>query len=254
MKLHYQITGAGEPLIIVHGLFGSSDNWRSLAKTLSLSAQVITVDLRNHGRSPHDDMLNYDLMADDLAELLTELKVTKANFIGHSIGGKVVMAFSQRYPSYCKQLAIVDIAPREYEPEHTAIFDALLGLDLQAATKRSDVDTALSVSIKDKSVRQFLLMNIVSCDQGLAWRINLPALHGNYPQLLKSVCDNAGISIPTLFIRGGRSRYITDEDALVISKTFEDHQLYTVEQAGHWVHAEAPELFLNKVNEFFNYD
>jgi len=254
MKLHYQTFGSGRPLVILHGLFGSADNWRGLAKNLAEYAYVITVDLRNHGRSPHSLEQSYELMAEDLRELLNELDLNAIDLIGHSVGGKVAMTFAQNYPELLHQLVVVDIAPRAYSDEHSKIFDALLALDLLSYSSRSEVDRALSVTLPNKAVRQFLLMNLALEDGLLNWRINLPTLSESYPKLLHSVCDNKIIDIPTCFIRGGGSTYVGDDDVDLIKTIFPDSELYTIERAGHWVHAEAPELFQSKIIEFFNYD
>lgn len=254
MKLHHQIVGTGQPLVILHGLFGSSDNWRSLAKQLAKQAQVITVDLRNHGYSPHSFEQNYQLMADDIVELCDLLGLEKVDIIGHSVGGKVAMAFAQRYQSRVNKLMIVDIAPRQYESEHNKIFEALLAIDLSQYSKRSDVDKALSQELPDKAVRQFLLMSLEPTSEDLIWKTNLPALFENYPQFLEPVCFDDEITVSSCFIRGGRSFYVQEADKVLIETTFPNSEIYTIEQAGHWVHAEAPREFLTKVTEFFNYD
>ncbi|MFW5425990.1 MAG: alpha/beta fold hydrolase [Methylophagaceae bacterium] len=254
MKLHHQITGSGRPLVILHGLFGSSDNWRGMAKQLAEYAQVITVDLRNHGKSPHSAQQNYDLMVKDLVELFDDLNIDKANIIGHSVGGKVAMAFTAAYSERVNKLVVVDISPRQYSDDHSVIFNAIMAVDLSLYSKRSDVDNVLSEVLPDKGVRQFLLMNI-SVDNGrLAWRINLPALFDNYQHFLDAVCENDEVNIASCFIRGGNSPYIQDSDELLISQHFMKAEIYTIEQAGHWVHAEAPQAFLNKVTTFFDYE
>lgn len=253
MKLHYQISGSGQPLLIIHGLFGSSDNWKMLAKKLSEHVQVITVDLRNHGRSPHSMDQDYKLMADDIAELIRDLGIQKLDLIGHSIGGKVAMTFSHDYPDYCRKLIVVDIAPKHYLPEHNSIFKALLSLDLSLFTKRSEIDKTLSKSIADKATRQFLLMNLDTSGDRITWRINLPSLFDNYPQLLQAVCIEHPITIPTFFIKGSLSNYIQDQDSQLIASVFSNSEIHTIEQAGHWLHAEQPEAFLIKINEFLDY-
>lgn len=253
MKLSYQIIGTGRPLVILHGLFGSSDNWRGLAKQLAKWAQVITVDLRNHGRSPHSAEQTYDLMAEDLAELFEQLNLENVDIIGHSMGGKVAMAFSQRYPNWLRKLVAVDIAPRQYADEHSDIFRALLALDLSLYVSRSEVDTALKEALPNKSVRQFLLMNLIIESGRLNWRINLEALYENYPQLLEAVCEDESSIIPSCFIRGGQSSYIRDEDQALIRTCFSLAELVTIPDAGHWVHADAPQLFLTKITGFLDY-
>lgn len=257
MELYYQTIGTGRPLVILHGLFGSSDNWRSIAKQLAEKAQVITVDLRNHGRSPHSAEHNYALMADDLAELLEKLKLDKVDLIGHSMGGKAAMVFSQRYPQKLHKLVVVDIAPRQYQDEHSSIFKALLALDLSSYTSRIEVDKALEQALPNKAVRQFLLMNLALNDGQLNWQINLQALFDNYPQLLKAVCEispETSLSeIPSCFIRGSQSDYVRDDDEALIKNCFPNAQIITLD-AGHWVHAEAPQQFLTKISEFLDYD
>ena len=254
MKLNYQVQGSGQPLIILHGLFGSSDNWRVIAKQLADYAQVITVDLRNHGLSPHSADQNYELMADDLLELIDDLQIGAVDIIGHSVGGKVAMEFSQHYSSYCRRLVVVDIAPKQYADEHSAIFKALLSLDLTLYNRRSDVDTELAKVIGNKAVRQFLLMNLDIDNEVLTWRINLQSIFNNYVNLLKPVADRRSISLPVCFIKGERSSYILDSDELLIESVYPEAELYTIKQAGHWVHAEAPQDFLTKVIEFLSYD
>lgn len=257
MKLHYQTMGSPseKPLVILHGLFGSSDNWRGLSKQLSDATHVITVDLRNHGVSPHSNEQNYPLMADDLAELLDDLGVNKINLIGHSVGGKVAMAFSQYYAERLDKLLVVDVAPSAYVGEHGSIFKTLLALDLSSATRRSELDLQLAESISNKVIRYFLLMNVVTDgNNGLKWRINLAGLADNYPFLLEAVCENIEVLTPTLFIRGGRSDYIQASDEALIRRTFPQSQIMTIEPAGHWVHSDEADAFLDITRTFLNYD
>jgi len=254
MKLHYQTSGSGQALVILHGLFGSADNWRGLAKQLATQVQVITVDLRNHGRSPHSPEQTYELMADDLAELVEELNLSSIDLIGHSVGGKVAMVFSQRYPELLRKLVVVDIAPRAYSDDHSSIFKALLDLDLSHYSTRNELDKVLSVSLPNKAVRQFLLMNLATDNERLSWRINLPALYAAYPLLLGAVCEGDKMNVSSCFIRGGRSNYVQDLDIAAIQTSFPNSEIVTIEKAGHWVHADAPQLFLNTIIEFFDYD
>jgi len=254
MKLHHQIIGSGQPIVILHGLLGSLDNWRGLAKQLATKVQVISVDLRNHGRSPHSAEQTYQLMADDLVELLDELGLDKVDLVGHSVGGKMAMEFSKHYPQRLRKLVVVDIAPRSYDDEHSTIFKGLLAIELSQFTSRSQVDQALQTSINNKAIRQFLLMNLAVENEQLMWRINLQALFNNYSKLLQSVCEGSVINIATCFIRGGRSTYIKPSDRALIESIFPNSELFTIESAGHWVHAEAPDDFLAKIIEFFDYD
>lgn len=254
MKLHYQIVGFGQPLVILHGLFGSSDNWRGLATQLAKHFQVITVDLRNHGKSPHSSEQNYQLMADDLAELFDRLTLKNTDIVGHSLGGKVAMAFAQYYQQHINKMIVVDMAPRQYIDEHSKIFKALLAVDFSECLTRRDVDAFLSNDIADKAVRQFLLTNLNTSNERLSWRLNISALFDNYSFLLQPVCENKTINIKSCFIRGGRSTYIKSEDEKLIKSTFPNSEIYTIEEAGHWVHADTPKPFLTKVTEFFDND
>lgn len=254
MKLHFQKNGEGQALLIIHGLFGSADNWRGIAKQLSTSVQVITVDLRNHGRSPHDEDQSYTAMAADIAELITDQGIDSIDVIGHSIGGKVAMEFANSYPHFVRKLMVIDISPKQYEDRHRAIFEALLALDLSQYSKRNEIDDALAKNIADKAIRQFLLMNLVSSDTGFKWRINLKALSENYDQLLVEVGKDKVITVPTCFVRGGLSDYIGKSDIELIERQFINSEIKTVEGVGHWVHAEAPETFLKLTRLFFNYD
>lgn len=254
MKLYHQSEGTGRPLIILHGLFGSSDNWRGVSKVLATQAHVIRVDLPNHGQSPHSDEINYDLMADNVAELIADLNLQHVDVIGHSIGGKVAMVLAARYPEKVCRLVVVDMAPKGYPDRHSDIFEALLALDLSQFTKRSEVDIALANTIADKAIRQFLLMNLTLSDGKLQWRINLQGLYDHYSQLLQPVCEGQVIEHTTLFLRGGLSSYIEQGDEVMIKQICPNSNITIVEQAGHWIHAERPDLFLSHVNQFFDYD
>lgn len=254
MKLHYQQFGEGKPLLIIHGLFGSADNWKAISKQLMTTRKVIAVDLRNHGCSPHSSNQTYSSMADDLAELINDLGLTEVDVIGHSIGGKTAITLASVYPHLLNHLMVVDIAPRSYPDGHSEIFKALLAIDLSLYSKRNDVDAVLTVAIPDKAVRQFLLMNLYVSEQGLSWRNNLQAQYDNYQQLLMPVAEGKKIDIPTCFIRGGLSDYISEDDCSDIRQQFSQCQIETVDGAGHWVHAEAPNTFLKLAHSFFTYD
>lgn len=252
MKLHYQIVGEGEPLVILHGLFGSIDNWRGLAKELSLYAQVITVDLRNHGASPHSDEQTYQLMSEDLVTLFNHLKLEKINLMGHSVGGKVAMKFASTYPDRLNNLVIVDMSPRYYELDegHISILHALLNIDLSLYSKRSEVDVVLAPSLPNKAIRQFLLMNLVSKQGVLTWRINLQSIYDNYANFGAAVCEQGSVDVHSCFINGGKSDYISTQDESLILRVFPKSQIQTIKSAGHWVHAEAPVEFLKCVKGF----
>jgi esterase len=254
MKLHYRIIGEGTPLIILHGLFGSSDNWRTMATLLSSNRQVVTVDLRNHGQSPQSDLMSYQLMADDVAELIDDLGLSQVEVIGHSIGGKVAMVLAANYAKYIDKLIVTDIAPKSYPDRHSNTFEALLDLNLSVMTKRAEADKALSLKITNKTIRQFLLMNIVSEDGVIKWQLNLPALSEKYPKLLEAVCEGQIIKHRSLFLRGSLSDYIENDDVTQLKQQFPNATITTIEQAGHWIHAEKPDLFIAAVQQFLNDD
>jgi esterase len=254
MQLHYQSTGQGQPLILLHGLFGSGDNWGTVAKHFSQHYQVISVDLRNHGRSPHSDSQSYTDMADDLLELCDSLNFDRTHLLGHSMGGKVAMQLATQYPERIEKLIVVDMAPRAYADAHTHLIDAMLEVDLTTMQSRSEVDKALSSKIPETMVRQFLLMNLVKLDSdssenSLAWRINLPALKTNYPNLIQAVCEKAQYEKPCLFIRGQHSDYVQDHDIAQIKAHFTQAQFADL-PTGHWVHAEQPQAFIATIEKY----
>lgn len=254
MQLHYQtlgdpISGKGQPLILLHGLFGSGDNWGTVAKHFSQHYQVISVDLRNHGRSPHSDSQTYTEMADDLLELCNTLGLDRIHLLGHSLGGKMAMQFATQYPDKLEKLIVVDMAIRKYPDAYTHIIDAMMAVDLSAMQSRSDVDKALTSKIPHTMVRQFLLMNLVESENKLAWRINLAALRANYPNLIQAVCEHTRYEKPSLFIRGERSDYVRDADIAHIQNHFTNAKFSTL-AANHWVHAEQPQAFIEVVADF----
>lgn len=249
MKLHYQISGSGNPLLIVHGLFGSSDNWRSMAKYFSKQYQVISIDLRNHGRSPHSDNQSLDDMAEDVYELCQQLDINNVNIVGHSLGGKVAMKFAERYDQYIDKLVIVDISPRQYEGGHTPLMDAMMALNLSKLSSRKQVDEALAASIPDQQVRQFLLMNLLLEDEQVKWRINLPALKTNYKKFMSAVFTRSSSNSTSLFIYGEHSDYVTKQDRADIKQIFPYAEFAAI-PSGHWVHAERPQQFKQIVEEF----
>ena len=252
--MHYQKHGeTGQVIVIIHGLFGSSDNWRGIAKSLSTDYQVYSIDLPNHGRSQHSDEMGYQDMAALFGQLWQELQLDDIVLIGHSIGGKLAMVLAEQYQDLIAKLIVVDIAPKAYPNRHQEIFNALLSLDLKLLTNRREADQALSRTITDKAIRQFLLMNLIVDNGELSWRINLPAIIENYPELMAEAKQQSS-DIPTLFIKGGKSDYIEPGDMRLIQSYFPNNQLKTIAEVGHWVHAESPSLFLTAVNEFLQND
>lgn len=250
MLLNHKIFGSGEPLVILHGLFGSLDNWLTHAKKLSEYYQVILVDQRNHGHSEWSDDFNYDLLSDDLEKLLKYLKLDKIILLGHSMGGKTAISFTQKYPEKISKLIVVDIGVKEYPMHHDEILKGLNSIDLELVNSRSEATKILSKFIDSEGVKQFLLKNLYWIEKGkLAWRINIPILEKNMSNILTEL-DNTEVFDQTLFIRGALSNYIIDEDIENLESIFNDFQLVTVENAGHWVHAEQPETFIETVLSF----
>ncbi|MFW5432034.1 MAG: alpha/beta fold hydrolase [Methylophilaceae bacterium] len=253
MELHYQSLGQGQPLILLHGLFGSADNWGTVAKHFSQSYQTISVDLRNHGRSPHSDSQTYTDMAEDLVELCDSLNVDTVHLLGHSLGGKVAMQFATQFPQRLGKLIVVDMAMRVYPDEHTHLINAMMEVDLSTIRTRSEVDEALSSTIDNAMVRQFLLMNLVKSDGDFEWRINLAALKANYPAMQQAVCEsgpyNKAYDKPCLFIHGERSDYVRDDDIEQIKAYFIKAQVASL-STSHWVHAEQPQAFIQVVEQF----
>ena len=250
MKLHVREMGEGFPLVILHGLFGFSDNWQTHAKKLSSYYRIILVDLRNHGHSPWSDEFSYQLMADDLKELIDDLGIKKMHLLGHSMGGKVAMLFAQQHTKSIDKLIVVDIGIKAYPMHHQHILAGMHAIDLNTITARSQAEAILKEHIDSDGVRQFLLKNLYWKDKGqLAWRMNVDVLEREMPEILAALPEKETF-IPTLFIRGALSNYILDEDFSAIEEVFPEAEFVTIENAGHWVHAEAPEEFMDAVLTF----
>jgi len=246
--------GSGEPIIILHGLFGQSDNWTSIARKLGEHFTVYTLDLRNHGQSGHDNEMNYDVMADDLLETIDHFGIQKMHLIGHSMGGKVAMLFALKYPERLNKLIIADIGPRFYEPHHQKILYGLNQLDLDSLSSRIDAENELSLFIPDTGTRQFLLKNLYrDTEGGFSWRFNLPIITAKInrigEQLPKGVCTT-----PTLFFHGGKSDYIIPSDYSDILQYFPNAEFEIMQGAGHWLHAENPTEFIRITNLWIDQD
>ena len=250
MKLNFKILGEGQPLIVLHGLFGMLDNWQTLGKRWAENYQVILVDLRNHGHSPHDSELNYQVMMDDLEELTDDLFLDEINIIGHSMGGKLAMKFAQTYPELMCKLIVADIGPRKYPIHHHQILEGLLSVNLDKMKSRQEVKEQLSHYINQDHIIQFFLKNLYWKEKGvLAWRFNLESVAENIKNVGDDLLANK-FEKPTLFIRGGNSNYILDEDIPDIKTAFPDSRVATIPGAGHWLHAENPQMFFELVDGF----
>jgi pimeloyl-ACP methyl ester carboxylesterase len=253
MKLAYREFGTGQPLIILHGLFGQSDNWNTLAKNFADKGfHVFTLDQRNHGLSPHSNEWDYEVMADDLKEFIDNHNLQKPILLGHSMGGKTVLFFELNYSGIADKLIIADIAARAYKPHHAMVLKALHAVDFNSITTRKEAEAILNNHLEDFGTKQFLLKNIYWKDnesKQMAWRFNLKTITELY--------DNIGVVVPnyksstkTLIINGEKSNYVSEKDKLDFEKRFTNVRFKTILNAGHWLHAEKPKEFFEAVIEF----
>ena len=244
--------GDGPALIILHGLLGASGNWHTLSRSVfAKHFKVFALDLRNHGRSPHHDVFDYPSMVGDVIEFMDHRRLDEAFVLGHSMGGKAAMWMALQHPDRISRLIVADMAPKAYPPHHLQLLEALRALDLKQYTSRADIDNALAEEIEDTRIRQFLLKNLTSNGAGsYSWKMNLPAIYSNYERINQELTHTNSFTKPTLFIRGGRSAYILDEDIPLIQRLFPDAAVATLPEAGHWVHADAPKPFGELVVEF----
>lgn len=251
MELHFRMLGDGPPLILLHGLLGSLHNWLPLARKFAVRFKVFAVDQRNHGLSPHSPDFGYDHMARDLHELMNAQGLTSAHVLGHSMGGKTAMQFALLYPDQVEKLVAVDISPKAHVPRQTGTLQALLALELGKFQHRGEMDAALAASVPDDELRQFLLTNVARDNSGaFHWKANLSAIWENRRLLGAALEADRPCTNPALFIRGGKSDYVTDADLDLIRRLFPRAAMQTIPEAGHWVHADAPEEFTKAVMEF----
>ena len=251
LSLNYKTYGQGNPIIILHGLFGTLDNWQTIARQLSEEYLIYLVDQRNHGRSPHTEDFDYSLLAEDLRDFMESEGMSQATIIGHSMGGKTAMQFAINYPEMVTSLVVVDIAPKAYKGGHQEIFDALLAVDLKTIESRKMADEQLQARIPDFGVRQFLLKNLTRDKEGgYRWKMNLSAIYKNYQNILDNILTDEPYTEASLFIRGERSSYVKEEDESLIKSIFSKAKIITIPEAGHWVHAEAPKALLSTLKDF----
>ncbi|RMG29163.1 MAG: alpha/beta fold hydrolase [Bacteroidetes bacterium] len=251
MKLNYKTYGQGPALIILHGLFGSLDNWVSHARALSELFSVYVLDQRNHGKSPHSSEWNYELMALDLLEFMDDQGIFRAHLLGHSMGGKTAMQFAGMEPDRIDKLIVADMAPKAYPPHHREILETLIQLDVSKLSSRQQADQLMQQGIAEASVRQFLLKSLLrQPGDGFRWKYNLPVIYAKYEEVLKAIELPFPFEGPSLFLYGTRSNYILPEDHELIRKQFPRARFQAIKGAGHWLHADAPEAFLQAVKEF----
>lgn len=252
MELFYRKLGEGNPFIILHGLFGQSDNWNTLAKQFSEAGyEVYTVDLRNHGLSPHSDSWDYKTMSDDVLELITKNNLQNVILLGHSMGGKVAMQFAIEHQEYLTKLIVVDIAPKYYAPHHQSVLKALDAIDFKIIKTRKEATAILSTYIKEEGTKQFLLKNIYwKENEELAWRFNLNVIRKEIEKVGEQTPTTNICYTPTCFIKGELSNYILESDLRLINDIFPHNMLETIKGAGHWIHAEKPAAFYDCVISF----
>jgi len=247
MILSSTVLGSGNPLIILHGLFGESKNWNSIAKEMSSDFEVHLIDQRNHGNSFHHEEHNYIVLANDLYNYINEHSLKKYSIIGHSMGGKSAMQFSLMYPDEIQNLIIVDIAPKEYKNEHYAIFKGLQQVLLESDS-RKEAQNILMHYVKDMTVVNFLLKGFSISDSCKPqFKFNIHALEKNINNLLGTLKKHNNFNGMTYFLSGSESNYIQTSDAKDISILFPRNKIITINNAGHWIHFEAKEFFLHTI-------
>ena len=251
MQLNFKKIGNGAPLIILHGLFGSADNWSSVANGLEDQFTVYLVDQRNHGDSGHHNEWTFDAMAEDLGKFMQEQDLETAHLMGHSMGGKTAMTFSLTHPEKVDRLIVVDIAPRFYPVHHQDIVTGLNAIAIDQLKSRSEADRILSEHVPSKGTRQFLLKSLGRDDAGkFKWKINLDVITQNIENVSEAVKADGTFDHPTLFIKGEQSKYVQDKDRADIQKYFPNSNIITIKQAGHWIHADQPEAVIRTVQAF----
>lgn len=253
MDLFYREYGNGAPVIMIHGLLGMSDNFIPVAKKLAEQYKVILPDLRNHGNSPHSEDFDLNVLTEDIVELFHKLNFNSAVIMGHSLGGRVAISAALKHPELFSRLIVEDMAPRKYSGNKSInnLLQAMNRLDLKSMKSINDIDESLKQLIPDVRNRQLVLKNIARMGEGVYdWKLNLKVITTKVESLMTPVFENVEFSKPTLFIKGGKSNLIRPEDYEIIYKFFPAATIETIPNAGHWVHADEPLLFLEKVTAF----
>jgi len=253
MDLFYRESGSGMPVIMIHGLMGMSDNWIPVARGLSGNYRMVMPDLRNHGNSPHHKEFNLNVLTENIFALCQKLKIDSAVFIGHSLGGRIAMAVALQKPKLVRKLIVEDIAPRRYfgNKSISRLFRIMTGIDLKAMNSINEINEVLISSLPDNKNRQLVLKNIrKKAGGGYEWKLNLKVLADNLEALMTPVYGEAAFTGPTLFFKGSLSNLVTEEDHKIIHKHFPSASIQVIPNAGHWVHADQPQLFLEKLALF----
>ncbi len=250
IELYHKIYGEGEPVLIIHGLFGMSDNWASFAKRLSETRMVVLLDVRDHGRSPHTDDFSYALCAEDIAGFMEENWIYQADVIGHSMGGKIGMQLTYDYAELVQNLVVVDIGPGGYKGGHEHIIQALSSIDISAVTSRKEVQEKLMSEIEDLGTVLFLMKNLQRKKEGgFRWKMNLPLLREKYSDIIGPV-DIGEIDHKTLFLKGEHSSYIEEGQKAMINDIFAEAEIKEIKNAAHWVHVDQPEVLFKNILTF----
>ncbi len=251
MLLNFKEYGSGEPLIILHGFLGSLDNWHTLATKFGAYFRTFAIDQRNHGKSFHSESHSLQTMVDDLKEFIQYHNLKNVNLLGHSMGGKVVMEFALQNPDLANKIIVADIAPRKYKAGHDDVFAALHAVDLSKIETRKQAEEAMIPYLPDFGVRQFVLKNLDRNENGdYKWKMNLRVLYRDYEEVTKEIEGGRSFENPVLFLKGSNSLYIKETDIPKISELFPYFKLETIENAGHWLHAEQPEKVYQLVINF----
>ena len=250
--LNFKKFGEGEStLIILHGLFGSLDNWQSIAQSFSKYFTVYILDQRNHGKSPHFQAHNYTVMAQDLKDFMDDNLIEKAHLLGHSMGGKTVMQFAVNFPYMIDKLVVADIAPKYYLPHHHDVLEALHSVDFSIDNSRDAIKEKIALTIKEQGTQQFILkgLNRISKDQ-FSWKFNLKVLSEQIDNIGEELAGYTYFTNPTLFLKGEKSNYILEEDYSKIEEMFPQSEIKIIRGAGHWLHAENPTDFCEEILSF----
>lgn len=253
MKLNFRKFGSGHPLFILHGVFGSSDNWQTLGKEFAENFEVYLIDQRNHGDSPHDEEMNYKAMSEDLAELMEDENLSSIFLLGHSMGGKTAMHLACDHEEKVDKLIVVDISPVVYPPHHQQIFEGFHAVNLPSLQSRKDADLQMAEKISDLGVRQFILKNLTrDKNNNYTWKINLDVLERNIENIGAGLSEGQRFEKPTLFIGGSKSNYINNDTHAPIKRHFPSSEIKMIAGSGHWIHAEKPEELAQLVVEFLS--
>lgn len=255
LELNFKQYGTGDHnLIILHGFLGSLDNWHTLAtQWAEAGLHVYSIDLRNHGKSPHTEHHSIQLMVDDVNDFMFQHHIKSASILGHSMGGKVAMLFAIQYPSLCSNLIVADMAPRAYKAGHDDVFNALFEVNLKTITTRKDADEAMKPILGDFGTRQFILKNLERTENGTyEWKFNLRTLYQDYEEITKQVQSKHTYTQPTLFLKGELSGYIKETDSDDIHSLFPEAVINTIKDSGHWLHADNPKAFFEAILHFVN--